>query len=195
MAQKKTLVVPTIWPEERIREELRRLDRKTRLHGADLSIVFDPKRKTLGSYHPIEKSLHFSMNYFEDPSWSEQSALDTIRHEYAHYMDHMLNGHMKPPHHGPKWKACCLAIGAPPERLYNPEREKMYKRQNLKMASTAIRYGLYEVGKTIIHPTFGSGMIVETNGEGPSRILDVKFSAFGLKRLGAAWVDKNCRRA
>ena len=187
-------IVPTIWPEERIREELRRLDKKTGLHGADLTIVYDSKTKLLGAYHPLEKKFRFSTKYFENPSWSEQSAIDVIRHEYAHFMDHMLNDSIKPPHHGPKWKACCRAIGTPPERLYSEEREKKYKKKNIEEASTAICYGTYEVGKSIVHPAFGRGMIIEANGEGLYRIVTVMFPAVGVKRLGVSWVDKNCTR-
>ena len=191
---KKTPLVPKIWPEERIREELRRLDRKTGLKGADLPIVFSSTAKSLGMYYPSEKKFQFSLRWFEDPTWSEQSALDTVRHEYAHYMDHMLNDNAKPPYHGPKWKACCRAIGAIPERLYNEEEEKKYKKKNIEAASTAIRYGTYEVGKSIIHPIYGRGMIIEAKGEGPSRIISVKFEDIGIKRLSVAWVDGNCTK-
>ena len=46
-------IVPTIWPEERIREELRRLDRKTGLHGAELPIEFYEGKSYLGWFYPL----------------------------------------------------------------------------------------------------------------------------------------------
>ena len=145
-------------------------------------------------YCPSEKKFRFSLRWFEDPGWTEQSAIDTIRHEYAHYMDHMLNDHTRPPHHGPKWKACCRAIGAIPERLYREEDERQFKKKNMEAASTAIRCGACEIGISIVHPTFGKGMIVGANGEGPARIIDVRFPEIGIKRLGAEWADKNCTK-
>ncbi len=193
--KKKTPIMPTIWTEERIREEMRRLDKKTGLHGADLPIEFFRGRSLLGQYCLTEdKGFRFSVTYLDDPNWSEQSALDLIRHEYAHYMDHVLNGTVRPPFHGTKWKACCSSIGGRPIRCYDAEVEMGYKKRSVTAASTAIRYGAYEVGKSIVHPTFGRGMIVAANGEGPARILDVKFEGVGVKRLGTAWVDKNCEK-
>ena len=37
-------------------------------------------------------------------------------------------------------------------------------------------------------------MIIEAKGEGPSRIISVKFEDVGIKRLGVAWVDENCTK-
>ena len=58
-----------------------------------------------------------------------------------------------------------------------------------------MRFGVYEVGKSIIHPTYGRGMIIEAKGEGPVRIISVKFETVGVKRLSVEWVDKNCTKA
>ena len=52
---------------------------------------------------------------------------------------------------------------------------------------------LCEVGMTVRHPAFGTGSVVAVNGTGLSRIVDVEFPSVGLKHLGAAWVEKNCK--
>lgn len=46
------IVQDVSWTEERIREEMARLDGKTKLHGAELPIKFNRARKTLGSFMP-----------------------------------------------------------------------------------------------------------------------------------------------
>ena len=193
--KKATPLKPSIWPEERIREELRRLDKKTGLHGADLRIHFGTGYRALGYFHARLDGTDFftfAMRYFEDPKWPEQSALDVIRHEYAHYMEWELYGGVS---HGSRWKACCEIVGAMPTRYYYEDQSEYYKQKNGCTAHQNMLFGTYEVGKSIIHPQFGKGMIVEARGEGTSRILSVKFPEAGLKRLGAAWVDKNCKRA
>ena len=185
-------IIPVIWTEERIREELRRLDQKTGLHGAELPIEFYRGTSYLGQYCLVNQRFRFSVTYLEDPKWTEQSALDLIRHEYAHYMDHTLNGSIQYPCHGSRWKAYCSSIGGVPIGHYVEDIERQYKKQNMNKASLALRYGDYDVGKSIVHPQFGRGMIVGAAGEGASRIIDVRFPVVGIKRLGVAWVDKNC---
>ena len=76
------------WPEERIRQELQRLDKLTGLNGNALPIKFTYSNYMVGSFHVYDKNqwFEFSRAYFEDPGTPEQANLDTIRHEYAHYM-------------------------------------------------------------------------------------------------------------
>ena len=79
-----------IWNEAAIRKEFARLDAKTGLKGATLPISFSNAKCTLGSYSSAGGgAFRFSRHYFDDPLWPIEEALDTIRHEYAHYMDHM----------------------------------------------------------------------------------------------------------
>ena len=40
-----------VWDEERIREEFKRLDSMTGLHGADLPITFGKAKHTLGCFY------------------------------------------------------------------------------------------------------------------------------------------------
>ena len=48
-----------VWDEERIREEFKRLDNMTGLHGADLPITFGKAKHTLGCFYidTINKKL------------------------------------------------------------------------------------------------------------------------------------------
>ncbi|MBQ4045894.1 MAG: SprT-like domain-containing protein [Lachnospiraceae bacterium] len=103
------MTINGIWNEESIRQELRRLDHITGLHGAELPITFGKARSQLGSFHidPKKrkpKKFHFSLFYFANPEWSRESALETIQHEYAHYMDYILYGQSG---HGTTWRMCC----------------------------------------------------------------------------------------
>ena len=62
-----------IWNEETIREELRRLDLKTGLRGAELSIKFRIAKSYLGLYYQTEgKGFYFSTYYFENPDFQTE---------------------------------------------------------------------------------------------------------------------------
>lgn len=58
-----------------------------------------------------------------------ESALDVIKHEYAHHMDHMIYGHGG---HGSTWKLCCGIVGASPIRCYNESRADYYRQKHLE---------------------------------------------------------------
>ncbi len=47
-------------------------------------------------------------------------------------------------------------------------------------------------GRILRHPVFGEGRITAVTGEGMSRIVEAEFPSVGTKRLGLAWVEKNC---
>lgn len=102
---------PVLWTEERIREELRRMDEITGLHGAELPITYNRNHKCLGSFYFEERKFAFSLYWFDNPNWAEEATRDVIRHEYAHYMNLERNG-LK--NHGPEWEACCREVGATP---------------------------------------------------------------------------------
>jgi len=110
-----TRITSILWPEERIREELRRLDQKTGLHGAELPITYNRNHKCLASFYAGERKFAFSLCWFDNPDWAEEAARDIIRHEYAHYMNLERNG-LK--NHGPEWEACCREVGATPSPHY-----------------------------------------------------------------------------
>ena len=67
------------------------------------------------------------------------------------------------------------------------------KTEERKPASPETTGSDFTVGATVHHPTFGNGTITGLKGQGLSCIVDVEFPAVGLKRLGAAWMKKNCK--
>ena len=180
------------WTESAIREEISKLDKKTGLHGARLPISFNNARCALGMYSPADGgSFKFSNYYYQDPNWPIEEALDTIRHEYAHYMDHVLYNHCA---HGSTWKHCCAIVGAMPIRCYNEKRADYYRQKHLKEESLSKRYDEYYIGDIILHPKYGKGVIKYVQGESISRIITVEFTSVGEKVLGLSWVDTNCNR-
>ena len=181
-----------IWNEETIRAELRRLDGITGLHGAELPITFGNARSTLGCFHSDsngdEMRFYFSNFWFKKPDWPDASALDVIRHEYAHYMDWMLYGHCS---HGPTWKACCVQVGAVPSRLYSEETNAFYQKKEAQEQALAQTLEAYGVGSRVVHPTFGTGVIQALESSGTSQIASIAFDA-GTKRFPLAWVHQHC---
>ena len=183
-----------IFDEEMIRAELRRLDIKTGLHAADLPIKFGNAKCTLGRFsYPSKDKLefYFSNFYFQDPMHPVEEKLDTIRHEYAHYMDYMLNGSSS---HGPSWKKCCRIIGAFPTRCFSKQRSDTYLKMHERERLQNEKYDKYVSGRKVIHPMFGEGIIVDIIGDGVSRIVTVSFGGIGIKKIAVSWIDSHCQR-
>lgn len=181
-----------IWSEAEIRKELTRLDAKTGLKGATLPITFSKARRTLGSYSSVDGGeFQFSRYYFDDPSWPIEEALNTIRHEYAHYMDHMVYGNMG---HGISWKKCCNEVGAMPIRCYSRERAKCYQDKHEAEQKQEEALAHYRTGSYIMHPRFSKGQIVEIVGADVDRYAVVDFKDMEPKKLLLRWVDENCGR-
>lgn len=183
-----------IWTEDVIREEMRRLDIITGLHGADLPIVFTRAKRTLGSFHhtdldPVE--FRFSKIWLTNPEFAHAQGLDLIRHEYAHYMDFMRHGDSS---HGPKWKACCREIGADPTARYNAEMNEYQLKKERAAEQQAAALTRYTPGCTVTHPTFGAGRIESCSGEGTNRRITIRFGDT-VRLLSAGWVMTNCRLA
>lgn len=110
------------WTEEAIRAEIRRLDEKTGLHGATLPIVIGRAKTVLGTFSVkavrlsgktvrVPRQFTFSGYFFHHPEFPDSMAQDTIRHEYAHYMDFVLYGQLA---HGKTFRVCCQTVGACP---------------------------------------------------------------------------------
>lgn len=149
-----------IWTEESIRNELKRLDHLSGLHGTTLPISFTEDQHTLGSFLSCPMSFSFSNNWFQNPDWSRESALDTIRHEYAHYMDYVwYRGYG----HGQTWKKCCAKVGAIPQRYYNANLEKCFQHIRQIAATAEKRASRYSVGQALLHPQYGKGIILSIN--------------------------------
>lgn len=182
----------TVWNESTIRSEIARLDKKTGLKGAELPISFNNAKRTLGSYCSADGgSFKFSNYYFQDPEWPMESALDVIRHEYAHHMDYMIYGCSG---HGPTWKLCCGIAGASPIRCYNEGREEYYRQKHIKAELISEKYDKYKIGDRIIHPKYGTGKIEEIFGEGIHRCVSIRFYDSEPKRFGLAWIDSYCQK-
>lgn len=118
------------WTEERIRREFQRLDEITGLQAHELPIFFeDPVDGCMAAYMAQGDKPYgfcFAKAYFEEENvLYEANAYDIIRHEYAHYMDHMLTeGDFCSDDyegHGMMWKACCSMIDALGHEYYSPE--------------------------------------------------------------------------
>lgn len=184
------------WDEAAIRAELARLDGITHLNGAALPIRFGSGRSTLGYFgYPSsgECYFRFSLYYYGDPDWPDEEALDTIRHEYAHYMDYVRHGHSG---HGAAWKACCREIGALPQRLYDKSRAEYYTRLHKREAEEAARFSsAYAAGGRIVHPRYGVGVIEEVTVDAATHYALIRFGEAGTKKLDLAWVEKNCKPA
>lgn len=181
-----------IWSEEKIREEMKRLDRITSLNGAKLPILFNNSKYRLGCFFGgDEMYFQFSDFWFQDPEWTQESALDTIRHEYAHYMDQMLYGNYG---HGKTWKACCSKVGARPKRLYNEQFEKYYKNRIKEQKATISEFDTYNIGDRIKHPMYETGKIIDIQGEGISKLVTIEFET-GSKQFTLDWINRNCKRS
>lgn len=185
-----SISMENIWDEAAIRKVLKKLDAKTRLKGATLPITFNKSKRILGSFYSAEGgAFRFSRYYLDDPNWPVEKILDTIRHEYAHYMDYMLYGNLG---HGKTWKKCCTDIGAIPVRCCNSDIVKHYQdKHKAEQEKSKILDG-YRAGSFIIHPVFGKGEIVEIAGSGVHRQAFVSFPDMETKKLSLAWIDKNC---
>ncbi|MBQ2881651.1 MAG: SprT-like domain-containing protein, partial [Clostridia bacterium] len=105
------------WTEEDFRRELRKIDKHVRetqgidLSGAELEITFSERaRCRLGYYSHVKRMFNFSLAFFNS-NVPEESAIDVIRHEYAHYYNHVVNGQYG---HGVYFKSACRIVGANP---------------------------------------------------------------------------------
>ena len=106
-------------------------------------------------------------------------------------MDHLLYGNLG---HGSSWKRCCGVIGALPIRCYNEKRAQYYQERHAEETKLSALYDTYMVGSSIVHPRYGIGVIEENVGESTNRYITVNFISVGRKKLGLAWVDKNCEK-
>ena len=134
----------------------------------------------------------FSRIYLDDPKFTEEEALDLIRHEYAHYMANEVYGTCG---HDVEWRICCKAVGANPLRLYNEDRKRYVRRKHKEEDEMSEMCDTFECGMKIIHPQFGRGEIRDINGEGARRTLMIEFADGKQKKLSAYWTFVNCRFA
>lgn len=111
------------------------LDKKTRLHGADLPIEFVLDEKTLGAYVPkhMDEPEHFNFSllfigYALNEQITKEERLELYKHEYAHYMSHYISIPkdiaFKAGVHGSDFIYCCSLIGANPDDSFTPGEKK-----------------------------------------------------------------------
>lgn len=176
-----------------IREELTRLDRITGLNGSTLPISFNNSKGRLACYS-ILKGLPgefiFSDYYFKSVKFSTEEALDTIRHEYAHYMDRVLYGGTG---HSNTWKKCCSDVGAVAMRTYSGKLNDYYISKIGKEAELSKKCEVYKIGTILKHPFFGIGKIIAIEGKSPNKCLEVDFEKAGIKKIISTWALVNCK--
>lgn len=179
-----------IWTEDMIRREFEALDRITGLTGASLPITMGDAYCTLGSFsvHGENMVFTFSKKYFHNINWSDRDAVQTIRHEYAHYMDYMIYGNWG---HGATWKKCCEKIGTSSAKLYNSEFGKYNAMREKEENAMNSRIDKYSVGKTVKHPSYGTGVIEEIIGDGIGRVAKICFAYDCKKTIGIKWLEEN----
>ena len=176
------------WTEEQIRNELKRLDKITGLKGAELPIHFGNAISYLAMFCAGEKMYFlFSNYYFNNPKFSDESALNTIRHEYAHYLAYVQYGDCS---HGARWKACCQKVGARASRLYSERLNTITLDSEKGKKALQVKLSEYEPGQTILHPIYDEGTILSVNDD--SSIATVGFAKGMTKHLSLSWIEDNC---
>lgn len=115
------------WDENKIRQIIANLDKKTGLHGAKIDIAIANHAGFLGCYQfKNGEKFWFKPSFINNPDTPEAAVVDLFRHEYAHmyvYKTHLdrLIGHSKrETSHGKDWRWACKMVGAIPTRCYNP---------------------------------------------------------------------------
>lgn len=187
------------WDETMIRNEMERLDAMTGLKGSKLPIEFNNAKRTLGSFHSVNGKplkFKFSKAYFHNSDFARHSAFDTIRHEYAHYMNCELHGEYEDGPHGKMWKECCLVVGAKPKARYNARENEVYLQIEKMKANIQQRTDDYlvslETGEDIVHPQWGSGKICRVERMEDDARLEVLFGSGEKRLLSARWLAERC---
>lgn len=183
-----------VWNEQMLMSEIKKLDEITGLEGSNLMICFvEEDVRTLGAYHHCYGNRFFVFNkiHFTNDEYPVYEALDTVRHEYAHYMNDVIYHESG---HGDTWKICCRLIGARPYAIHYKGQSDYFYKQFLKESVYWPQYETYQVGDLIDHPVFGTGIISSISGAVFSRRLNVDFESGESKYLSLKWVDKNCKR-
>ena len=118
------------WTTDIIRDELKRLDTLTGMSAGDLPVWLDDEHQDdfIAAYAFSQDGpevFHFTRSFFTDKRILDETGYQTIRHEYAHYLDHMLTegDYLSDDYdaHGPMWQACCSMIGTPACEFYTSD--------------------------------------------------------------------------
>lgn len=179
-----------IWTEAKIRSEMQKLDKITNLSGSRLPISFTDSCSFLGRFYFKNMRFEFSRKWFHDPEWSTQSALDVIRHEYAHYMNKVIYGGTG---HDRTWRACCTKVGAQPSRLYNGQLEKYFQSKAIQQKATIAEFSTYRIGDIVKHPVYKTGKIISFQGYDIGKTVTIEFDGM-VKTFTMEWISKNCNK-
>ena len=180
------------WSEKDIRKEIKKMDIMTGLSGAELIIEFVKSKNKIGSFQVKNGNPYkfcFSKDFFFDETFPYRLAIDTIRHEYAHYMDFMKNGNVG---HSKSWKLCCSKVNAMPIRICTKDIIDYFRKSEENAKQLIDAYNKFERGHIVIHPKFGKGIVEEVDVNVNGSIL-INFRHQGIKNLGLRWVVENCR--
>lgn len=189
------------WPKERIREELRKLDRKTGLSGSELPIILNRNSRYLGTFthSPEGEPLYFtfSTKFCENDEFPEAQMINTIRHEYAHYMVCVRYPGLTERSHGRHWKLCCMEVGAAPLSSCDTRRDReIRKREKKKESESALIRALMPelpIGMQVTHPVFGPATISGVTPHADNPRISLTFPD-GQKRLfPAKWIIEHCQ--
>lgn len=187
------------WPESRIREEIARLDRQTGLKGAALTIRFNNSRRTLGTFRSKNGEpvcFSFSQAYLECDDYPDSEQLDTIRHEYAHYMVCVRYPGLHEPSHGKHWKKCCQEIGAQPSPYCNlsiaREVRQQEKLQEAERSSVCSLLSDLSPGTEIIHPVLGTGVVTAITPDPDNPRITLSFGENATRLFSARWIIEHC---
>ena len=182
-----------IWSEERIRNVMKELDKKTGLKGAMLPIIFTKSRGTIGYFSVVggkSNRFAFSDYYYQDPDWPAEMAIEMIKPEDAHDLDYETYGKAG---HGPTWKICCGKLGIAPLRLYSENGANYYINKHKLNEAKSEKLDRYDSGVCIEHPKYGKGVIKEIVGAGAKRLAKVEFAEAVEKLLSLSWIDEKCK--
>jgi len=190
------IIESKIWPRERIHAELVKLDRMTGLSGAELPFDYTRWYGTLGMFYTAREGrmlvpgkFSFSVVFLDDTTIPDEINIDTIRHEYAHYMDFVLYGNIG---HSRTWKKCCGDVGIPPSRTFSEYSLRYYRRLHRIESENELICSGYTEGQLIFHKLYGIGEILTFRDMPHDRILEVSFEDGSVRKLSALWVHENC---
>lgn len=144
-------VLAESWTKEVFLEMIRNLDKRTGGDGASLDIILFNGGKRLGYYrYGKQNAFGFNQSFFNNPSVNVAGKIDVIRHEYAHYYDHVTKldryvvRSQREKAHGAEWKFACYMLNANPRRCHN---EALFKDVRWSEEEIIERYRAEDVKK------------------------------------------------
>lgn len=176
------------WTIEDFRGELRRLDERSGFNSENVQIVLINRKNPVAYFSREPLSFGFSAKYFNDPTFSESQALETIAHEYAHFLVYEQYGDTAKRSHGAEWHQACRMIGTLPLHFYNESMSKTIDK--LRSQSTPKYYYLCIVE----HKTFGRGIVEDVHEGRPLASYTVKFDNGDRRKIREDYLESRFLR-